>query len=92
MFYYLLSQQIATDHIFEEDYTYKVNLGLYSSLSALKKDLVKDLSARYFDFEDYDERMHDLTLEIDSIEEDDIDLENSVEIDDFEIEMLEVIE
>lgn len=92
MFYYLLSQRIATDHIFEEDYTYKVNLGLYSSLSALKKDLVKDLSARYFDFEDYNERMHDLTFEIDSIEEDDIDLENSVEIDDFEIEMLKVIE
>lgn len=82
---------MTTDNIFEEDHTYKVNISLYSSLSALKKDIIKDLDAHYFDYEDYDERMHDLTFEIDSIEESDIDLENSIEIDYFEIEMVEVI-
>lgn len=91
MFYYLLSQRITTDNIFEEDHTYKVNIGLYSSLSALKKDIIKDLDTHYFDYEDYDERMHNLTFEINSIDESDISLEDSVKIDDFEIEMIEVI-
>lgn len=82
---------MTTDNIFEEDHTYKVNIGLYSSLSAIKKELVKELDMMYCDFEDHDERMHDLTFEIDSIEENDIDLEHTIEIDDFEIEMLEVV-
>lgn len=91
MFYYLLSKYVICDNIFGEYCERKVEIGLYSSLSALKEDVIKDLDARYSEYEDYEETMHNLRFEIDSIEENDIDLETSAEIDSFEIIMVKVI-
>lgn len=91
-FMYLLSENVTTGYIFSENVTYRADIGLYTSLPALKRDLVATVSARYGDYEDADERIPRLIREIESITNDDVCVDSVAEVADYEVSIVKVVE